>query len=339
MSSSASFSLFPCLPFELRDMIWKLSLDHIPRSTGELIDPGKVILHPIQRHHWQARAVLEPGHDQEGEEGALTTLRVRYPIRHFQVNREARAAASAYITKQERRGVWLEEHSRCANPRRCALFFDWERKALTAPQALDGLVGDALFLSLAEYQRYCESSPAGGSTSSTSANGAEQEQQQVVRWGTEWRWSPSGGDIWWSQEEQCAKRWPREFDRLRMAMEEPKVALAVPMELLRRDPNALTNILRWQGPDTRSGPQFTDLVLIVNELPDRGDQNMGEGHLCVEVIEDISQDGWREAAGDIGLSWKDLMRISKAEALAWDYGSFCNILAVRVVPLGSSTVR
>ncbi|PYH86408.1 hypothetical protein BO82DRAFT_397583 [Aspergillus uvarum CBS 121591] len=191
MSSSASFTLFPYLPFDLRHMIWKVSLDDIPQSTRE--------------------------------------LSVRYPVRHFQVSRETRAAASAYITKQERRGVWRDEHSRCGNPRRCALFFDWERKALTAPQPLDGLVGDALFLSLAEYQRYCESPPAGRSTST---DGSEQEQQQqhqqqTVRWGTEWRWSPPGA-VWWPREEQCAKRWHRQF--YLPAIEEPRVALAVPFD-------------------------------------------------------------------------------------------------------------
>ncbi|PYI26082.1 hypothetical protein BP00DRAFT_76966 [Aspergillus indologenus CBS 114.80] len=336
MSSSASFTLFPCLPFDLRHMIWKVSLDDIPQSTRELIGPDRNVLHPIQRHHWQPRAVARPGLEEEERERALATLKVRYPVRHFQVSREARAAASAYITTQERRGVWRDEHSRCGNPRRCTLFFDWERKALTAPQPLDGLVGDALFLSLAEYQRYCESPPVGRSTS---ADGSEQEQQQqqqqTVRWGTEWRWSPSGA-VWWPREEQCAERRHRQF--YLPAIEEPRVALAVPFELLRRYPNSLRNVLQWQCPDTRFGPRLTDLVVVVNELPDHGDQIPGEEHWCVEVARDISTEEWGDNAKEIGISWKDMLYLHKAEALAWTCEPFDDIRAVRVVPLGLITV-
>ncbi|PYI16993.1 hypothetical protein BO99DRAFT_414654 [Aspergillus violaceofuscus CBS 115571] len=157
MSSLTSFPNFSDLPFKLRDLIWLFSLDELalswkPRELGPLF-------YPLQQQNWQPRdatgQMSSPEEDrEEAKERQLPLYHYRQRIPHFGVNGEARAAASSWASKQE--AGWLAAHQGCVEPRRCATWFDGDRKALAQPRLFfrkTGGFSDGFFLSQAEYER------------------------------------------------------------------------------------------------------------------------------------------------------------------------------------------
>ncbi|PYI26083.1 hypothetical protein BP00DRAFT_451499 [Aspergillus indologenus CBS 114.80] len=254
-SPRASFARFPNLPWELRDLIWLFSLDELALSWKPRELDSRDILYPLKQRNWQPRDATGPMSDreediiEEAKERQLPLYQYRRRIPHFGVNREARAAASRWASKQE--AGWLAAHQGCADPRRCARTVDRDRQMLLQPR-LPGFcmpVVDGLFLSESEYERCCN------------VLGRDRPGEQdppAVNWKR---------NLLWNQP-VCKKNRP-------IVPPHAWAPLVVTLALLRRDPNALRNFVLWDGGGQWNGGilEWTRaVVVIVNDLPHHGER-------------------------------------------------------------------
>ncbi|RAH40086.1 uncharacterized protein BO95DRAFT_469123 [Aspergillus brunneoviolaceus CBS 621.78] len=203
----------------------------------------------------------------------------RQRISHLGVNREVRAAASKWVEKQKTQ--WVAVHQSCEDPQRCATWFDWNRKVLSQPRLLfrESPSADEFFLSQAEYERCCD---VLGRSSSTSPE--EGQHRPGVGWKV--------GQLW-LREPICKYQNRRAHS----------VKLAVPLALLRRNPDALRNIILWASNEEVRGftRYFIMFKVTVNELPHHGE--------CMTV-----QEGWK-----LVLKWPIWTRVTEDEdqSLRW----------------------